>query len=47
MTAYPPEWYTDAEMDEARAVQQAELAEADRLAAEAELYAEDPEAEIG
>ena len=40
MTAYPPEWYTDAEMDEARAVQQAELAEA-------ELYAEDPEAEIG
>jgi hypothetical protein len=30
--AYPPEWYTDAQMNEARAVQQAELEEADRLA---------------
>ena len=30
--AYPPEWYTDAQMNEARAVQHAELDEADRLA---------------
>jgi hypothetical protein len=42
MTAYPPEWYTDAQMNEARAVQQAELEEADRLAA---LYAAGLQAE--